>query len=495
MFQNIPPVEAAKEGEKCTPGGASGAIAGAAERGAQGGVLLGPVTAIGGAIEGALGDGNCDPGLICEIQQGNALGQAVTGGTCKKDPNRPPDAKCTCQNPGVAEAGKNGFTCPEIPGKVLYCDASSQACNPSQDTPEGGLSHSSIEGPNGSNPGIAPNQRILGVSCAPKKDGDAICRCVGPQQANPQPGAAPGQPPPASGQAPNGPDGNANSFAGQNTIECVKLPPGRNPSDPNIWNDPALWTSPEKATGTCGSQKDQCNNTPGQIGDNSKFRNFEGFLNEQSAGERIGERIGEAFGADGGGYNIFGVTCRQPAGICTCKNPGKSGTRINGFTCTHFGNKDVDYCNWSYEACVPKPGNRLKTSTNRIFNGADLGEIDCVAVTPSPPPAPPCAEPLDPVTGNCKSFKSTFGTLSTDAGRFIASIFGVLLAMSGGLALLLIIRAGYLIMTSAANPERMKEGREQLIAAIVGLLFIIFSFVILQVIGVDILRIPGLTGT
>src|SRR5882724_10410173 len=35
------------------------------------------------------------------------------------------------------------------------------------------------------------------------------------------------------------------------------------------------------------------------------------------------------------------------------------------------------------------------------------------------------------------------------------------------------------------------HAREQLIATIVGLLFLIFSFVILQVIGVDILGIPG----
>lgn len=463
FFFNIPSVNALKEGDRCTDN---------------------PLVT----------EQACDPGLFCEIAPGGAnwAERLVLNGTCKKDPNKPPDAHCTCQNPGVAQGGLNGFTCPEIPGKVLYCGDDSQACNPSQDAPEGGLPHSSIEGPNASDPGINPNQWIFGVACGQKKDGDAICRCVGPQQANPQPGAPSGQPPPQSGAAPAGPAGNANSFAGQNQIECVKLPPGRNPSDPNIWNDPALWTTQEKATGTCGSQQDQCNNTPGQVADNTKFRNFQGFLNEQGAGEQVLERVGEVTGlGSGGGYNIFGVTCRQPAGICTCKNPGKPGTRINGFTCTHFGNKDVDYCNWSYEACVAKPGNRLKTSANRIFNGADLGEIDCVAMSPSPPPPPPCAEPLDPVTGNCKSFKSTFGTLSTDAGRFIASIFGVLLAMSGGLALLLIMRAGYLIMTSAGNPERTKEGREQLIAAIVGLLFIIFSFVILQVIGIDILRIPG----
>ena len=46
-------------------------------------------------------------------------------------------------------------------------------------------------------------------------------------------------------------------------------------------------------------------------------------------------------------------------------------------------------------------------------------------------------------------------------------------------------------MISQGNPEQVKGAREQLTAAIIGLLFIIFSLVILQVIGFNILRIPG----
>lgn len=91
----------------------------------------------------------------------------------------------------------------------------------------------------------------------------------------------------------------------------------------------------------------------------------------------------------------------------------------------------------------------------------------------------------------CKSFDTGLGEIKTDSAGFIKSVFGVILAASGGIALLLIIRAGYKIMTSRGNPEAIKEGRDQLIAAIVGLMFLIFSFVLLQLIGIDILRIPG----
>ena len=65
------------------------------------------------------------------------------------------------------------------------------------------------------------------------------------------------------------------------------------------------------------------------------------------------------------------------------------------------------------------------------------------------------------------------------------------MSISGGIALILIITSGYQIMTSQGDPEKIKAGRERFISAVVGLLFLIFSLVILETIGVDILRIPG----
>ena len=54
------------------------------------------------------------------------------------------------------------------------------------------------------------------------------------------------------------------------------------------------------------------------------------------------------------------------------------------------------------------------------------------------------------------------------------------------------MRAGYKFMTSQGDPERVKEAREILTSAVIGLLFLIFSLVILEVIGVDLLGIPGI---
>lgn len=111
------------------------------------------------------------------------------------------------------------------------------------------------------------------------------------------------------------------------------------------------------------------------------------------------------------------------------------------------------------------------------------------------PEMPP--EPTNPVQcGNvsdnkCTSVNTVIGSIGTEPESFISTIFGLLLGLSGGVALLLIIVSGYRLMVSQGNPDAVKEAREQLTAAIIGLLFMILSFVILQVIGVNILRIPG----
>lgn len=64
--------------------------------------------------------------------------------------------------------------------------------------------------------------------------------------------------------------------------------------------------------------------------------------------------------------------------------------------------------------------------------------------------------------------------------------------VGGGIALLLIIAGGFRIITSGGDPERVKAGREMVVSAVAGLLLIIFSVFILQIIGGRIFELPGL---
>ncbi len=112
-------------------------------------------------------------------------------------------------------------------------------------------------------------------------------------------------------------------------------------------------------------------------------------------------------------------------------------------------------------------------------------------------PSPPCVEWLE--TGGCKKIRTSFSgdtddtkDIPTDPAAFVLRFFTILLGFAGGIALLLMIFAGYKLITSSGKPEQVQQGRDQLIAAIVGLIFIIFSFVIFQLIVVDILKIPGI---
>ncbi len=115
---------------------------------------------------------------------------------------------------------------------------------------------------------------------------------------------------------------------------------------------------------------------------------------------------------------------------------------------------------------------------------------------PLPPPGEiksfaPCPGNVG-ATGNCKSILTGLGiSIPSDPAGFAKAILGIILGIAGIAALFIIIITGYRLMTSQGDPEKIKAAREQLTAAVVGLVFIIFSVAILSLIGVNILHIPG----
>lgn len=141
-------------------------------------------------------------------------------------------------------------------------------------------------------------------------------------------------------------------------------------------------------------------------------------------------------------------------------------------------------CNGSSYLCL---GNEIGDTGSKL--------IQCQSYDQKPTPTPPlamCKELIsDKTDKHCQAIATPIGDLSTDPKEFIPTLFRILLSLSGGIALLLVIYSGYQLMTSQGNPEVVKAARERLTSAFVGLLFLIFSLVILQVIGVDILNLPG----
>ena len=102
--------------------------------------------------------------------------------------------------------------------------------------------------------------------------------------------------------------------------------------------------------------------------------------------------------------------------------------------------------------------------------------------------------------GNCgiNEIDTALGCISTlvdttsGQNTFFGSIIKIAVGLGGGLALLLMLYGVFIITTSAGIPDKLKEGREIITSAISGLIFIILSVFLLNLIGINILGIPGL---
>jgi hypothetical protein len=106
---------------------------------------------------------------------------------------------------------------------------------------------------------------------------------------------------------------------------------------------------------------------------------------------------------------------------------------------------------------------------------------------------------IDPANTKCKTqrgvegTKTEIGCIPKDPAGFAAEYYSIGLGLIGGLALLFLIFGGYIMQTSQGNPIRLQNGKTYIFYAIFGLLLAIFGYVFIEVIAIDILRVPGFT--
>lgn len=93
--------------------------------------------------------------------------------------------------------------------------------------------------------------------------------------------------------------------------------------------------------------------------------------------------------------------------------------------------------------------------------------------------------------GRGPAIKTAIGCVHTSPTEFVKDVMTFVIGISGGLAFLLMILGAFQMLTSAGNPDTLRAGRERLTSAIIGLLIVIFATLLLQIIGLDILQIPG----
>jgi YD repeat-containing protein len=147
---------------------------------------------------------------------------------------------------------------------------------------------------------------------------------------------------------------------------------------------------------------------------------------------------------------------------------------------------------WTLEICTKDNVSECENPDNIIANKDVYVSSEPKPTGTSTPPTSSVCLTYDEY-GKCTTINTAIGEISTDPAEFVQKIFSIVLGLSGGIALVMIILSGYKFMFSSGNPEKVKAATEQLTSSIIGLVFIICAFVVLQIIGVDILRIPGFT--
>ncbi len=106
----------------------------------------------------------------------------------------------------------------------------------------------------------------------------------------------------------------------------------------------------------------------------------------------------------------------------------------------------------------------------------------CFDITP-PPPSDCGVE----VAGIKYGVNTAIGCIDTRPDKLISLSIKLGIGIGSGIAFLLILFGSYKITVSQGQPEAINSGKETITSAIIGLVFIVLSISILQILGFDIL--------
>ncbi len=101
---------------------------------------------------------------------------------------------------------------------------------------------------------------------------------------------------------------------------------------------------------------------------------------------------------------------------------------------------------------------------------------------------------LDCDVNGVKGVSTAVGCIPTDftGSGFITAMLRLAIGLGSGIALLLVLYGIFIVTTSSGIPDKLNAGRDIISSALAGLIFIILSIFLLNLIGVKILAIPGL---
>lgn len=85
--------------------------------------------------------------------------------------------------------------------------------------------------------------------------------------------------------------------------------------------------------------------------------------------------------------------------------------------------------------------------------------------------------------GKVDKCRTALGDIDTDITKFAGNILTLALGLAGGIALILLVFGAIRVLVSSGDQQRLAGGRDTIIAALTGLLFIIFTVLILRSLG------------
>lgn len=178
----------------------------------------------------------------------------------------------------------------------------------------------------------------------------------------------------------------------------------------------------------------------------------------------------------------FNLKGKAPDGTSiNTSNPGDVTVPPSGTVESKFGPLQ----NGDYTLEIKYSGRTIKTIALKIRdNGGSVDSNGGSGGVSTEPGVNLCAQNPGEVATTCKT---ALGDIPVDPVGLTQKVLSISLGLAGGIALIFMVYGSIKILISSGDPKKIGEGRDIIVAAVSGLIFLILSVLILKFIGISIL--------